>query len=358
MKRNIPKILEEEIVRMKELMGLLFERACDIKFDDEKIKVKEYWKTPDNLRTPSEIENFFVPKMVEIDKLIQPILIETKTYYLRYVKTEKFQTKMSEFYNKSNKTWDQNENTELENFINSIKIIGLDPYKVYQKVPDYNESILGFVSPSEYDIIYVVYGLLYPKISLEKPKQIILHEMNHCINDYFLYKKNIETTTDFETQKTDDKTYNYAKSGVENWARITNLKNLLGVESFDSLENLQNLLKENLTLNQYVQNAVGQKEELETQLDFSTPGKLKINLKSPYDLTLYKVDPKKLIVQATNFLFKGIPNIDTKYLFFNFTEPIVDTNKIMSGYEINLSDLYNYTQQFAKFNNQDLSNLT
>jgi hypothetical protein len=311
-------------------------------------KVKEYWA--DGSKTPEE-------KKKEMTDWAGLLFKKAKTYYLGYVAGEFFQKKIKEkidlsikgpedletlgfdasgwnleggeFFNR----WQTSPKGKLDGFIRGMKM-----EVVTGEYPDPDprsrcKSAKGFVQSGNPRKIYLCAQYYYPDPDSDMGPlyQVIVHEMKHAINFFCRGQLGIsaflpEDLKGAETSLPGLNDLQYGNRSDENSARVQNLRLLLGVDNWESVEALSGLLSSGLQILEGDQPCQiqyeGQVMKIYTQAD---PGSL-------LNLTLK---------------IKGKTNADIRFLFNAFARNQKGPDG-KSWIEVDLSSLFNYTQQLAK----------
>lgn len=314
------------------MMGVLNEtkdNCLNITNYDEDL-LKKYWE--DKSKTEDE-------KIEEIKKYVEPIFNDSKKYYNTYIDGDWFTKKIEEKINISNKnplkklikknitTWDNKEKTDLKNFINSIEINYTNVCK---------EGQVGFVTPIMFNIVNICVKSIYPSEDKSYVYQVIIHEIKHSINSYFMEKGINILPKNVPGPIITDKKTTYSKSSEENSSRIQNLRILLGTDDLGSVENFINLLKNKLVIkNEKIQAPIVCNVEY-------TNKDMKIN--TGFDIN----EETKNLLLKLSFYFDGKNNMDIRYLFNAFSIVSKTTNELLIT--VNLENIFNYAQEFALIN--------
>lgn len=370
--------LQEQITRTKELMGLINEASescCKRKLLNP-TSIYTFWY--DKSKTDEE-------RLKTMKELVDPFFTKAIDYYRKYLNGEWFTKKINETLQKYSPKldtykkrleelkkqleqqknnnepqskieetqsnietledlikqksiiWDETQVKNLESFLDSIKLV----YKLNCQL-----DVGGFVKKEEYSIVYFCPKITWPEDSSSNWYQILVHEIKHSIAYYF-ENLGVPITPEsevlqFENSSDPDEvtTKKYAVNTKENSSRIQNLRIFLGVDDFVSVENLKNLLKKSLTVKSY--------KDLERNLDVVYENNtLKI-------YTNFIFDNKNPFSGYLPLYFNGEKSIDIPALFSNF----YTITKQESGDIVNvdLEKLFNYSQQFAKVDNNKNNN--
>jgi hypothetical protein len=316
-------------------MGALNEtkdNCLDVTNSDDDL-LKKYWD--DKSKTEEE-------KIEEIKNYVEPIFNDSKKYYNTYIEGDWFTKKIKEKIIRSNKnplkklnkknitTWGNKEKTDLKNFINLIEISYTNSCE---------EGQVGFVTPMMFNIVNICVKSIYPSEDKSFIYQVIIHEIKHTINSYFMEKGIKISPKNVPGPIITDKKTAYSKSSDENSSRIQNLRILLGVDDFGSIENFIKLLKDKLVIkNEKIQ------PPIICNIEYNNK-EMKIN-------TGFDVDTKtKNLLLNLSFYFDGKNNIDVRYLFNAYSTVSKTTNEILIT--VNLENIFNYTQDFALLNNKE-----
>jgi hypothetical protein len=336
--------LQEQISRIKLMMGGLNEseeQLLDKKNPEDEL-VEKYWS--DETKTEDE-------KLEEVKNYLLPIFEETKKYYFTYIEGDWFTKKIEEKiklsikkfpFNLINKTesgykkitiWGAEEKKQIKDFINNLSL---------EYVLKCNKKQMAFVNPNFPESINFCVKTIYPSQDKSFPYQVILHEMKHSINQYFMDRGVNILPKDVNQKLITFKNSSYEKSSNENSSRVQNLRMLLGVDDLVSVENFIKLLKEKLVI---------KNENLEPPVDCVIEynnNEMVINTEIPSE------EKNNSSLNYLNFYFGGQKNQDIKRLFNNFT--ILDKTGDKLKLKINLQSLFNYSQEFAKIDTKGNNN--
>ena len=324
--------LQENISRIKSMMGLLNEtkdNCLDVTKSDDDL-LKKYWD--DKSKTEEE-------KIKEIIKYVEPIFNDSKNYYNTYIEGDWFTKKIEEKINLSNKnplkklnkknitTWGNEEKTDLKNFINLIEI---------SYVNRCEEGQAGFVMAMMFNIVNICVKSIYPSEDKSYIYQVIIHEIKHTINSYFMEKGIKILPKNVPGPIITNKKTAYSKSSEENSSRIQNLRILLGTDDFESIENFIKLLKDKLVIkNEKIQ------PPIICNIEYNNK-EMKINTEFDVD-----TETKNLLLNLS-FYFDGKNNVDVRYLFNAYSTVSKTTNEVLIN--VNLENIFNYAQEFALIN--------
>lgn len=373
--------LHEEVSRIKTIMGLIKEEvddACKLK-NINLNTLESYWGN----KTKTEQE-----KITEVENFVKPIFTDAKNYMLNYIESDWFNKKVQEKIDKGPKnyeletykknltywqeqvkklentdneeltkaketleiyskllkkkeaelqgktitTWEQTQKNELKNFLNSV-ILVFDL--------TCSAKIGGFVYEDDYSKLYFCTKNVFPnEINKNEVLRILVHEFNHCLSFYFIYKSVDYLPEDAKgPQLVSSTDANYGNSSFENASRVQNLKRLLGVTDFGTLDNFIKLIKDNVKLKDTVNliyNPVYENNIM--KIPFNGLGK------------------KNVTLLNFNFFINDTNARDVKLLFYTQSKTVEDGYN--SYIEVDLNKIYNYAQEFAKTNTSSDLNYT
>jgi hypothetical protein len=373
--------LHEEVSRIKTIMGLIKEEvdgACELK-NINLNTLESYWTAT----TKTEQE-----KITEVENFVKPIFTDAKNYMLNYIESDWFNKKVQEKIDKGPKnyeletykknltywqeqvkklentdneeltkaketleiyskllkkkeaelqgktitTWEQTQKNELKNFLNSV-ILVFDL--------TCSAKIGGFVYEDDYSKLYFCTKNVFPnEINKNEVLRILVHEFNHCLSFYFIYKSVDYLPEDAKgPQLVSSTDANYGNSSFENASRVQNLKRLLGVTDFGTLDNFIKLIKDNVKLKDTVNliyNPVYENNIM--KIPFNGLGK------------------KNVTLLNFNFFINDTNARDVKLLFYTQSKTVEDGYN--SYIEVDLNKIYNYAQEFAKTNTSSDLNYT
>ena len=377
--------LHEEVSRIKTIMGLIKEEvdgACELK-NINLNTLESYWTAT----TKTEQE-----KITEVENFVKPIFTDAKNYMLNYIESDWFNKKVQEKIDKGPKfdnyeleiynsvkrsltywqeqvkklentdneeltkakkrleffsnmvkekeaklqgvitSWGQTQKNELKNFLNSV-ILVFDL--------TCSAKIGGFVYEDDYSKLYFCTKNVFPnEINKNEVLRILVHEFNHCLSFYFIYKSVDYLPEDAKgPQLVSSTDANYGNSSFENASRVQNLKRLLGVTDFGTLDNFIKLIKDNVKLKDTVNliyNPVYENNIM--KIPFNGLGK------------------KNVTLLNFNFFINDTNARDVKLLFYTQSKTVEDGYN--SYIEVDLNKIYNYAQEFAKTNTSSDLNYT
>jgi hypothetical protein len=377
--------LHEEVSRIKTIMGLIKEEvdgACELK-NINLNTLESYWTAT----TKTEQE-----KITEVENFVKPIFTDAKNYMLNYIESDWFNKKVQEkidkgpkfnnyelekynsvkraltywqeqvkklentdseeltkaketleFFSKMVKeeeaklqgaitSWGQTQKNELKNFLNSV-ILVFDL--------TCSAKIGGFVYEDDYSKLYFCTKNVFPnEINKNEVLRILVHEFNHCLSFYFIYKSVDYLPEDAKGPQLPSSTdANYGNESIENASRVQNLKRLLGVTDFGTLDNFIKLIKDNVKLKDTVNliyNPVYENNIM--KIPFNGLGK------------------KNVTLLNFNFFINDTNARDVKLLFYTQSKTVEDGYN--SYIEVDLNKIYNYAQEFAKTNTSSDLNYT
>jgi hypothetical protein len=377
--------LHEEVSRIKTIMGLIKEEvdgACELK-NINLNTLESYWTAT----TKTEQE-----KITEVENFVKPIFTDAKNYMLNYIESDWFNKKVQEKIDKGPKfdnyeleiynsvkrsltywqeqvkklentdneeltkakkrleffsnmvkekeaklqgvitSWGQTQKNELKNFLNSV-ILVFDL--------TCSAKIGGFVYEDDYSKLYFCTKNVFPnEINKNEVLRILVHEFNHCLSFYFIYKSVDYLPEDAKgPQLVSSTDANYGNSSFENASRVQNLKRLLGVTDFGTLDNFIKLIKDNVKLKDtanLIYNPVYENNIM--KIPFNGLGK------------------KNVTLLSFNFFINDTNARDVKLLFYTQSKTVEDGYN--SYIEVDLNKIYNYAQEFAKTNTSSDLNYT
>jgi hypothetical protein len=373
--------LQEQVSRIKTIMGLIKEEvdgACELK-NINLNTLESYWTAT----TKTEQE-----KITEVENFVKPIFTDAKNYMLNYIESDWFNKKVQEKIDKGPKNYEletykknltywQEQVKKLENTDNEELTKAKETLEIYSKLlkkkeaelqgktittweqPQKNElknflnsvilvfdltcsaKIGGFVYEDDYSKLYFCTKNVFPnEINKNEVLRILVHEFNHCLSFYFIYKSVDYLPEDAKgPQLVSSTDANYGNSSFENASRVQNLKRLLGVTDFGTLDNFIKLIKDNVKLKDTVNliyNPVYENNIM--KIPFNGLGK------------------KNVTLLNFNFFINDTNARDVKLLFYTQSKTVEDGYN--SYIEVDLNKIYNYAQEFAKTNTSSDLNYT
>lgn len=373
--------LQEQVSRIKTIMGLIKEEVdgdCELK-NINLNTLESYWTAT----TKTEQE-----KITEVENFVKPIFTDAKNYMLNYIESDWFNKKVQEKIDKGPKNYEletykknltywQEQVKKLENTDNEELTKAKETLEIYSKLlkkkeaelqgktittweqPQKNElknflnsvilvfdltcsaKIGGFVYEDDYSKLYFCTKNVFPnEINKNEVLRILVHEFNHCLSFYFIYKNVDYLPEDAKgPQLVSSTDANYGNSSFENASRVQNLKRLLGVTDFGTLDNFIKLIKDNVKLKDTVNliyNPVYENNIM--KIPFNGLGK------------------KNVTLLNFNFFINDTNARDVKLLFYTQSKTVEDGYN--SYIEVDLNKIYNYAQEFAKTNTSSDLNYT
>jgi hypothetical protein len=324
--------LNEQISRMKSMMGIIVEKVdsgCKVKHTDFN-PVEIFWE--DKTKTEDQ-------KIKEIENFVKPFMVSAIDYYSKYVESEWFNKKVQEKINSSHgaliTTWGDKEKNDLKTFIKNLKLIFN---------ANCESGVLGYVQGESYDTVNFCAKEISPnQIYASEVNQLLIHEISHSLGFYFAIKKvkfMPKNAKGPNVSKFLGRGYGqYGNDAWENAARIQTLKNMLNVDDFGTIDSFVKLIKDNLKI----------KHTKLPKPDYKIENNsIKINVNNISD-------KKEKSVLSFDFFIKDIAmDTDLALLFNTASSKVVENNEEYTV--IDLSKIYNYTQEFAKINNNNQTN--